>query len=323
MIATVTLNPSLDEWVEVPTLRTGVLHRARSFARYPGGKGINVSRVIHELGGRSVAYAFTGGGDGQMLRHALARLGITGVFVSVHGATRNNYKILTTRPRALTEINTPGPRVRAGDVRRLGRALLGRGRRLACATLCGSLPPGASAGVYAQWIRMLRARRVPVVLDTSGAALRLGVAARPFLIKPNRQEAEELLGRRLPGRAALIEAARALVARGVEVVILSLGAEGALLACARERAVWWARPPRVRVNSGVGAGDSLVAGFLVGWLGASRAPAEGAARRAWLLQAFRLGVACGTATVITPGTELCHRKDVRRLLPRVHITQLV
>lgn len=322
MIATVTLNPSLDEWVEVPTLRVGVLHRARTFARYPGGKGINVSRVIHELGSRSIAYAFVGGGDGDMLRHALARLGIAGIFVPVRGTTRNNYKILTQRPRALTEVNTPGPRVGPADVRRLEQVLLRHGRRPSCVTLCGSLPPGAPADLYARWIRALRLRGVPVVLDTSGTALRRGVAARPFLIKPNRQEAEELLGRRLRARAALIDAARSLVQRGADVVILSLGGDGALLACAQERAVWWAHPPRVRVDSGVGAGDSLVAGFLVGWLGSARAAANRAARRERFLRALRLGVACGTATVMTPGTQLCHRADVRRLLPRVRIRQV-
>jgi fructose-1-phosphate kinase PfkB-like protein len=143
-------------------------------------------------------------------------------------------------------------------------------------------------------------------LDASGAALRQGLAAHPWLIKPNRQEAEELLQRRLSRRPLVVRAAQQLLARGPSLVILSLGRDGAVLASSDPRGVWWAKPPVVAVGSPVGAGDALIGGFLVGWL-----------RRRPLLESFRLGVACGTASAMTPGTELCHRADVRRLLPRV------
>jgi 6-phosphofructokinase 2 len=311
MIATVTLNPSLDEWIELPVLRLGALNRAEGFARYPGGKGINVSRVIRELGGRTRAYALAGGEDGQILHLFMRRLGIPHTFVPVAGPTRNNYKILTRRPSTVTEINAPGPPVSSAALRTLEGFLAGRPRP-SCVALSGSLPPGAPPAVYGRWIRLLARRRIPTALDSSGEALRRGIAARPWLVKPNRPEAEELLGRRLRGLRACADAVRAILRLGAAVVVLSLGRDGALLGVAGTRAVWLASAPPVRVRSAVGAGDSLVGGFLVGWR-----------RSHSLLEALRWGVASGTASVRTPGTELCRRGDVRRLLPRVTLRRVV
>jgi fructose-1-phosphate kinase PfkB-like protein len=150
-------------------------------------------------------------------------------------------------------------------------------------------------------------------LDASGAALREGLKARPWLVKPNRHEAEELLRLRLRSTAQAVRAARHLLARGPQLVILSLGAEGALLAgaAAPGPAVWLARAPVVRTETAVGAGDSLVGGFVTGWL-----------RGLGLVEAFRLGVACGAACAMTPGTELCRRGDVRRVVRHVSVRRV-
>ena len=311
MIATVTLNPSLDEWIRLPSLRPGQLNRATGFARYPGGKGLNVSRVVHELGGPTLALALAGGDDGAILERLVRRLGLAHDFVPVAGTTRNNYKVVTTRPARLTEINTAGPAVSSAALSTLERRLTALSPRARCVVFSGSLPPGVPASTYRRWISMLRGRRIPSVLDASGEPLRLGLAARPWLIKPNRREAEELLGRRLIRMQALMDAMTRLLRLGPALVLLSLGADGALLAAANPFRLWLARPPAVTTDSAVGAGDSLVGGFLVG--GAGGRP---------LAEAFRLGVACGTATAMTPGTELCHRADVRRLVPRVALRRL-
>jgi 1-phosphofructokinase family hexose kinase len=177
--------------------------------------------------------------------------------------------------------------------------------------LSGSLPPGAPASLYARWVRVFRARGIRTVVDTSGAALREGLASRPWLLKPNRQEAEELLGHRVSSQRALVQAVRRLLARGADQVIVSLGKDGAFFGSATRPELWWARPPAVRVQSAVGAGDSLVAGFLMGWM-----------RRQSPLEALRLGIARGAATAMTPGTELCRRVDVQRLLPRVTLRRI-
>jgi len=311
MIATVTLNPSLDEWMRLGSLRLGGLNRAAGFARYPGGKGVNVSRVIRTLGGRTVAFGLAGGEDGLILRELMNRLALPHRFVPVPGTTRNNYKIVTDRPRALTEINMAGPRVRAVALRALWRQLEEARPRPRCVVFSGSLPPGIPAPIYRRWIEALSRRGTPCVLDTSGEALQQGLAARPWLIKPNRHEAEELLGRRMRGRRETLRAVGRLLERGPALVILSLGADGALLGSGSPPSVWEARPPAVKVDSAVGAGDSLVGGFLAGW--ASGQP---------LVEAFRLGVAAGAATAMTPGTELCHRDDVRRILRRVTVRRI-
>lgn len=309
MILTVTLNPSLDEWIELPRVRIGALHRARRFTRYAGGKGINVSRVVHELGGPTRAYALLAGDDGAILRDQLRRLAIPCRAVEVTGATRNNYKIVTDDPPAVTEINTPGPRVSPQALNVLRRHVLAHRPRPRYVALSGSLPPGAPAATYRAWTLALRRAGVRVLVDASGAALRLALSAHPWAIKPNRSEAEELLGRRLPTLAAAVRGARTLQARGPEVVLLSLGADGVVLATRDETVA--ARSPQVRTRSAVGAGDSLVAGFL---LACDRGEA--------LTDALRLGTACGAATALTSGTELCHRRDVSRLLPRVTLRHL-
>jgi 6-phosphofructokinase 2 len=311
MIVTVTLNPSLDEWMSLPSLRTGKLNRASGFARYPGGKGINVSRVVHELGGRTMAFGIAGGEDGLILRQLMSRLTIPHQFVNVQGSTRNNYKIHTSLPRALTEINTAGPKVGRAALLALKALLFRKAPVASCVVLSGSLPPGAPSDIYCDWIQLLRRRGIPTALDASGSALRRGLAGMPWLIKPNRDEAQELLQRRLTNNQQMIRAARELLQLGVALVVLSLGKKGALMASRLLPGVWWARPPVIKADSAVGAGDSLIGGFLVGW-----------ARRQPLLESFRLGVACGTATAMAPGTELCHRADVHRLLRRIAIKRI-
>jgi 1-phosphofructokinase family hexose kinase len=229
VVATVTLNPSLDEWVQLEVLRAGELNRAEHFARYPGGKGINVSRVIHELGGKTIAYGLSGGDDGRLLQNLLREIGIRHAFVAVGGATRNNYKLLTRRPRQLTEINTPGPRVSAKQLLRLKSLVCNRLPKPRLLVLSGSLPPGVLPGTYRGWISDARRRNIPAILDASGQALRKALSARPWLIKPNRQEAAECLAQHLDSMQQAIRGAAALRRMGPQAVVLSLGAQGALL----------------------------------------------------------------------------------------------
>ena len=311
MIATVTLNPSLDEWIQLPSLRLGQLNRAQWGGRYPGGKGINVSRVVWELGGHTMAYGLAGGNDGMILRELMNARAIPHEFVTIAGSTRNNYKIRIEHPKSFTEVNTAGPTVSATHTQALQRRILQRRPRPACVALSGSLPPGAPSTIYQRWIRVLRRVGIPTILDASGAALREGLRSRPWCIKPNRQEAEELLRSRLTQTKHCIHAVRQLLTYGPELVILSLGREGALMALAAAPGVWMAIPPAVKVESAVGAGDSLVGGFLVGW-----------SRQQPLPEAFRLGAACGTAAAMTGGTELCRRADVERLVARVRIKRV-
>jgi 1-phosphofructokinase len=309
MIVTVTLNPSLDERVCLRTLRLGELNRASCFERYPGGKGINVARVAHELRAKTLAVAIAGGSDGDILSRLLDERRIAQQFIHVKGSTRNNYQLDCEEPKQLTQINTPGPTVPASALAKVSRMLVGFGSRASAVVLSGSLPPGAPAATYASLIRRLSRLNIPTVLDSSGEALRQGLLAKPWLIKPNRQEAEELLGRPLSSSAEVIDAARHLAATQASIVVISLGPDGAVLATRTDTVI--AETPKIKVGSTVGAGDSLGAGFLIAWF-----------KTKSLIEAFRLGVACGTATAMTSGTELCRREDVLRLLPRILIRPL-
>ena len=318
MIVTVTLNPSLDEWVWVPRLAMGTLNRAVRFERYPGGKGINVARGLHELRVKTTAVALAGGNDGQVLGKLLMGQGIACRFVTIRGATRNNYSVQSSTPRAITQINAPGPQVARRDLQRLERLVhrLGAGSR--GVVFSGSLPPGAPATTYARLLRAVRKDEVVTVLDASGASLRHGLSARPWLIKPNRHEAEELLGATLRTRREVVAAARELARRGPRCVVISMGDEGAVLAGAspppdslsriKAGGAFFAASPRVTTDSPVGSGDSLVAGLLAEWLRSRSFP-----------QALRWGVACGAACAMTPGTSLFRRADAVRLLRRVAI----
>ncbi len=311
LIATLTLNPSLDEVYTVQRLDPHDLNRAEAMQRYPGGKGINVARVVHELGGATRAHGFAGGRDGQWLADAMDRLGVPHRFTRIDGTTRNNVKIVVCRPHREFQINTPGPRIAIAELRRLLRDMRVSDPSPAWWVFSGSVPPGVPPAIYRQLVAWAHQQRIPCVLDADGPALRAGLLAHPTCIKPNRAEAERLLGRRLRSLEAVGRAAHALARRGIEHVIISLGRAGAVLAARSTNDVWLARSPVVRVRSTIGAGDALVGGFLL-------ALARGAAAT----EAFRHGVACGAACVMTSGTELCHRADVRRLLPRVRVRRL-
>ncbi len=304
MIYTVTLNPALDRELSVPTLAFDTVLRASAGRIDVGGKGFNVSRMLAALGAESVALGFAGGRTGEALCDGLAALGIATDFVWIAGETRTNISVVDGARHL--KVNEPGPAV-SGDELDLLRALVRRRARLGdWWVLAGSLPPGAPDGFYADLIGDIHAAGAWAALDTSGAALRHGCAARPALVKPNADEAAELTGRpvRTPGEA--LAAARAL--DGVAYAAVSLGAAGALLAHAGR--AWHADPPAIRERSAIGAGDSLLAGLIKGL--AQDDPEA----------ALRWGVACGAATAARPGTAIGSREEVVRLAREVVVREL-
>lgn len=283
MIYTVTCNPALDLAVRLDGLQIGGLNRTAGATLVAGGKGVNVSRVLGELGERNVALGFVAGGNGVMLESALQQMGVETAFIRLpEGQTRINVKLYGETE---TELNAPGPVVRRQQI----EGLLSELSRLKDDTLlclCGSLPPGMGADSYA---RMLAAvTGVRTVVDTSGEALLCALSERPWLVKPNRDELAALVGRGLPTLDDVIEAAEWLRGKGAQNVLVSLGKDGALL-CAEGKRLYQPAPDG-KVIGTVGAGDSLVAGFAAGWQ-----------RHADMAQALRLGVACGSATACAEG----------------------
>ncbi|MBS2029063.1 MAG: 1-phosphofructokinase [Deltaproteobacteria bacterium] len=309
MILTLTVNPAVDLTAWVPRFQLGEVNRSRAAQLDPAGKGINVSRMAHRLGWPTVAFGFLGGHTGDMVQAALDAERVQSHFVRVPGETRIDVTVVDGASHGSTSLYNAGPKVDEGALRELLETLdfwMQAGRVL---VLAGSLAPGVPDDVYARLIARARTHGVRVVLDASGPCFLSGLEARPDVIKPNVREAEALLGRPLGDRAAIVAAARELVARGLGAAVISMGGDGAI--CATAEAAWHVRPPRVEVQSTVGSGDSMVAGIAVAL-----------ARALPLHQGLRLGTAAGAATAMRPGTALGTADDVARLAPDVELVEL-
>ncbi len=267
-IRTVTLNPAVDEAIVVERLALGSINRRKLDAVDPGGKGINAGRVIHRLGRSTLVLGFVAGVTGAYVRAALDREGVPHALESIAGLTRINVMLLERASGRRTRMYLPGATVTAIELQRLRASLddasagsLDDAPAGSLVVLGGSLPPGVPATFYAETIRRLNGRGVRCILDTSGAALEQALAARPLLIKPSLDEAEQVLGRSLLERGAVIEAARELQRRGAEYVVISRGEESTIAFVGES--IWEAQPPKIAANTTVGSGDSMVAGLAI------------------------------------------------------------
>lgn len=256
MILTVTLNTALDITYRVRALRPHTTHQVTEVTERPGGKGINVARVLAALGHEATVTGFAGGVTGRTVRTLLTGTSrLVDALVPVAGATRRTTAVVDTAAGDATLFNEPGPVISPAEWSAFQTVY---GNLLASASavaLCGSLPQGVPVGAYAGLVRTAHAAGVPVVLDTGGEPLRRGIAARPDVVKPNAAELAELTGSHEPNRAA-----RDARRRGAHAVVASLGADG-LIAYSAE-GDWRAVPPRKLRGNPVGAGDSVVAGLL-------------------------------------------------------------
>jgi 6-phosphofructokinase 2 len=309
MIATVTLNPSLDRTVTVEELVLDETNRWTSLRRDPGGKGINVSRVVHELGGDTIAYGFIGGIDGETLKHLLKQQGVRFDFTSITGEIRSNFIITDLKTRRQTRIDAPGPQISDSHLKKLTAKISRIKPKPDFLVLAGSVPPGVPADIYRQLIEEAKKRGIKTVLDSDNKWLTEGIKAQPNVIKPNVHEAEDLLGRPLRDEAAIVKAVKTLLRRGIEVAVISRGKDGLIVGSGED--IIKVIPPRVEVRSTVGAGDSTIAGLVLKL-----------SQGAGIKEAARWAAAAGTAATLTPGTELCRGPDVETLLPRVKVIEL-
>jgi 1-phosphofructokinase family hexose kinase len=306
MIVTLTLNPAIDQTLVLPRFVAGDTLRVKSSRFDPGGKGINVSRVIKELGGESIAMGFAPGGLGRYVEHTLENQGIECDFTHTKGETRTNITIVDESRHNHTILSDPGPRISAKSVDALRGRLRERLHKGDWLVLAGSIPPPLDAGVYTEIIAEASKNGIHTVLDADGEALAAGASARPDILKGNRRELERLLGRHLDDESSTLQAAREVHDTGVSCVVVTRGREGAVATTEREylRGV----APRVRAVSAVGSGDAFLAGVVLTL-----------SRGGGIQDALRLGIAAGTASVLNPGTELCHRREVDILMPRVQV----
>jgi 6-phosphofructokinase 2 len=304
-IATLTINPALDESTTVPHVTPDRKLRCAEPVREPGGGGINVARVIRRLGGEAIACLPAGGPTGQLLVSLLDAEGVQHRVVPVGGWTRQNLHVFESASRRQFRFCMPGAPLAEVEWCRVLDALVGLEPAPDLVVLSGSLAPGVPVDFYLRASEALRRRGARVVLDSSVEAVLPCIGHGVFLLKASIHEFEGLTGVTGVDEARLAELSAAFVARGAcDVLVVSLGAGGALWTTKNERERLIA--PAVPVHSTVGAGDSMVAGIVL-------ALAQGRTLR----ESMRYGVAAGCATVMRPGTALCRLEDVERLYPHV------
>ncbi|KMN22997.1 1-phosphofructokinase [Pseudomonas helleri] len=261
-ILTITLNPALDLTVRVPHLEPGEVNRSQALLSHAAGKGLNVAQVLADLGHSLTVSGFLGEDNQQAFNALFARRGFADAFIRVPGETRSNIKLAEDDGR-VTDINGPGPHV--NDLAQ--HALLDKLDHIAAShdavVVAGSLPRGVSAQWLRELVLRLKALGCKVILDTSGEALKEGLRAGPWLVKPNAEELSEALGHPVSSVASQVAAATELQTLGISHVVISHGADGVNW-FSRGTQPLQALPPKVRVASTVGAGDSLLAGMVHG-----------------------------------------------------------
>lgn len=309
-ILTVTLNPALDVLSSIDRVVPTHKLRCASAVMHPGGGGVNVARVLHRLGADTLALFTQGGVTGQELATSLAQEGVPAQGLPIAGDTRESFSVHENSTGLDYRFVLPGPRLSPTELAHALQRIAELGAGARYWVLSGSLPAGVPDDVYAQLARQARAQGTRLVLDSSGPALRAGLAAGVYGVKPSLRELSELSARPLPTEADQLQAARQWISAGqTQVVALTLGEQGALLVTADQ--AWRAPPLAVKVLSTIGAGDSFVGGWVAGL-----------AQRDDMRSALAQAMAASAAALLHPGTALCQAADVQALLPQVQLQAL-
>ncbi|GKS81046.1 tagatose-6-phosphate kinase [Ligilactobacillus pabuli] len=302
MIYTVTVNPAIDYIVQLKELTLGEVNRMDYDNKLPGGKGINVSRILKELGHENTALGFLGGFTGEFVDDALQQLGLQTKFTRINDQTRINVKI---KAQTETEINGQGPKITAAEVAEFSQQF----EQLTPADtviFAGSLVPSLSNDFYLDLIKIIRAHGAQFVIDTTGESLLKTLPEQPLVVKPNNHELAELFGVELNSIADIVKYARKLLELGAQHVLVSMAADGGLMVTKDH--VYRSKAPKGTVINSVGAGDSMIAGF-TGTFADTNDPQE----------AFKYGLACGSATTFSE--DLATRTKIDELLPQIEITE--
>lgn len=309
MIVTVSMNPAVDMTLTVEQLAVDGVNRVVETRLDPGGKGINVAKMVKSLGGETLATGIIGGKNGEYICEQLDALGIPHDFVIGTGSTRTNYKISDRTLRTMTELNESGAPVSEEILEQVWQKIDGATKAGDCVVIAGTNPPNMPADTIAKWIERLNAKGVITGLDTIGEPMRLGIAARPTVIKPNQQELSDLFGEQLHYMRDVIAAAHRLVLQGVEHVIVSMGAEGALFVSKNEMLRGYGL--KVPVASTVGAGDTTMATVLY----------DLQQGKNWE-EIARHSIAVSAAKVMCSGSQTPTREQYEELLDQVVVERL-
>lgn len=303
-IITLTLNPALDKSISVPQLVPEKKLKCSDAKTEPGGGGINVSRALHKLGAESEAVYLSGGYTGKQFEALLVLENIASVALPVSGATRENFIVVDSSANLQYRFGMEGAKVSEAEwLQALDH--ISKQEAITYIVASGSLPPGVPPDIFGRLAVIAKQKNAKLVVDTSGEALEQAVKEGVYLIKPNLGELSNLYGKEKLSGKEIVTAAQSIIAKGgCEVMVISMGADGAMLITAAEQLQ--VKPPPVTIHSTVGAGDSMVAGMVL-------ALAQGRA----LPDVLKYGVAAGTAATLNSGTELCKKEDTERIFAQL------
>lgn len=304
MIYTVTLNPSIDYFIEAQDFNLGKVNRTTKDRKAPGGKGINVSRMLNNLGVKSKVLGFVGGFTGEYIVKALENENIKTNFIKVSDDSRINIKLKTEASE--TEMNGSGPTIKRDHLDQL-LEIISNLEEKDSLVLAGSIQTNLPNDLYTQMMELVRDRGTKVVVDTSGTALTQVLPYKPFLVKPNHHELGEIFECSIKTVEEVIPYGKKLIEMGAQHAIVSMADQGALL-FTNDKVVYANVPNGTLINS-IGSGDSVVAGFLAAYDKTSH-----------LLESFRYGIATGSGTAFSDG--LATEEEVTSLLKEVKLTQI-
>ena len=309
MILTVTINAAIDKRYVVEGFRTGEVNRVKECTYVPGGKGLNVSKPASIYGAEVVATGFAGGHAGAYIEDALKPFGIRSAFYHVDAESRSCINIWDEVNQVQTEFLEPGFTLTEEDFAGFEAKFRQLVQEAKVVAMSGSVPKGLDGTAYQRLVKIVKDAGIPVILDTSGKLLEMGIEAIPTIIKPNIDEIRMLTGKRCDDISEIIEAARAIHERGVKIVAVSLGADGSL--AVGDDGIFRARVPKIDAVNTVGCGDSMIAGFALGL--SKGLPLE---------ETLRLASAISAAAAMREETGFFVMEDMEKLLPQIEITRL-
>lgn len=303
MIYTLTLNPSIDYVIKIDQFSDGETLRSNAEEKYPGGKGIMVSKLLKNLGENSINIGFLGGFTGDFIRKKLNDLGIEEDFTNIEDDSRINVKL---KYETETEINAQGPQITEEEIEEFLN-YLDQLQEDDFVIISGSIPKSLGDDFYRVIVNLLEMNNVRFALDTSGKKLFKLSSYKPFLVKPNKDELSEIFEDKIDSDEKIVKYARKLIDQGAENVIVSLGKDGSMFI--DSNVVYKAKPIEGKLINSVGSGDSMVAGYIYGYM-------KGFSK----LDSYKLAIACGSATAFSP--DIAEKELIDEIFKKVEVKEL-
>jgi len=308
-ILTVSLNPAVDKTVKVSKFKIGYDFREEAIFLSAGGKGINVSRVLKKLNTDNIAYGFLGGTSGAYIKKQLEKEGIKNDFAIIKGLTRTSFTVIDPELNTITRILERGPQVSKQELILFKKKFLTLFKNCQCVVLSGRNIPGAQDSIYAELIRVAKKKGIITILDTSAKPYRLGIREKPFMIKPNLNEAEDIASKKLDSFLKMKKFINSLHKKGIKIIALTLGSRGAIVSNQKE--LIFAQPPKLKRKSPVGCGDAFIAGFISSYL-----------KHKTLKECVRMATACGAANALSINPGFIDTITIKKIYKQVNLRNL-